>query len=225
MASSFSWQRFLTWAARTRRGSRPLQPDDIERWTRFCALDADSGPLDLLAYADALRAGGIPDLGNPWPQGEDEHYLIHPGGFICGEIDSALATASSEDNADAFLARRAAAFDRLALLLDWGCPFLSAKAYFSPAETAFACRQALALGSCEAAGGRFQDALAFAESIGLVSRAEAAGIAAERALSDPLARAALAEACSQYLPPPPVEAPPALALDRWRRGRETHDAS
>lgn len=43
------------------------------------------------AFARLIRRNGLPDWPNPFPEGQEEHYLIHPLGFLAADLEHIVA--------------------------------------------------------------------------------------------------------------------------------------
>lgn len=194
---------------------RALSPNGLARWGELYEREQDeeAPPASLFEFARLLLAYGPPDVGNPWPQGEEAHYRIHPGGFLAGEIENALVPGDS----DASRARSAAALDRLGLLLHWGCPMLSAQAYWAQEDLRFACSLALAEGRWELAGGRAPSAVINALFAGLIEPAVAPGLLIARRLFEEAWHPA--PWSSPPAKPAPPDPPPPPPLAQWRAAR------
>lgn len=194
---------------------RALSPAGLAQWGEFYEREEDDEalPAPLSDFSRLLLLYGPPDVGNPWPQGEEAHYRVHPGGFLAGEIERALVPGES----DASRKKSAAALDRLGLLLHWGSPMLSAQAYWASEDLKFACSLALAEGRWELYGARAPSAVMNALFAGLIEPAVAPGLLIARRLFEEVWHPApWASAPKPKIQPDP---PPAPKLAQWRSER------
>lgn len=56
----------------------------------YAGLYQDRGP-DPRAFAALLRRNGRPFLANPFPEGNPDHYLYHPGGLVLADLEAVLS--------------------------------------------------------------------------------------------------------------------------------------
>ena len=214
--------RFAWALRRSALRSKPLDPEALERWAQFYGEEDGGAPKSLEDFAKALFRNGIPDVGNPFPQGDERHYQIHPGGFLSGEVERALRPPETEADE----ARAKNALDRIGLLLDVGCRMLSARAYWADEDIHFACALSLAEGGWERAGAQAPRAILFAMEERLIEAPLVPGLLIARKLIEaakyppPWARkkekgGRRAEAADEE-----SETPPPADVGRWRLARE-----
>ncbi len=217
---SRAWR--IIWALAGKRiARREFKPEHLEGWAQFYESEADGDEGHSLEdYAQTIFRFGLPDVGNPFPQGEERHYRIHPGGFLSGEIERALRPAEIQEEAE----KSKSALDRIGLLLHLGCPMRSARAYWADEDVKFACALALAEGGWERAGAKAPNAILFAMEERLIEPMLVPGLL--------IARKLIEEA--KYPPPwrgwgrrgeperkaaPESEPPRRIELERWRGSR------
>lgn len=215
-----------------------LSPEGLEAWNNFYTQDNehDQLPLSLEDFAKLLFRYGPPDIGNPWPQGQEEHYLIHPGGFISGEIEHSISPFEEDVDPDdeeaqirlsLLIARRQAAWDRLGLLLHYRSPLISAVQYWAKEDIQFACAMALLEGRWEVFGGYAPDAIVFALRKHLIEPMTAPGLLIGRRLKEDAWYPAPWAKPEPVIPEKIEEPAPTLKLSQWREQRESakHNAS
>lgn len=169
-----------------------------------------------------LRDYGAPDCGNPLPNDQEGHFLLHPGGFIAGEIDRCLRPATDELEA----LRGERSMDRLGLLAHVDCPMLSARSYWSDEDVRFALAVSALEGRWEYFGGRSSRVIVHAMRHGLLEPQIAPGLLAARQMSDELRHPAWwskaywmrpASAPSEALAP--LDPAPPVDVGSWRASR------
>ena len=211
----FFFKLRLSAARSGRRG--PLLPVDIESWCAFYARDElNETNTPLAGFCQQTLQHSVPDVGNPWPQGTEEHYHIHPGGFICDEFYGYAQGAQRDDLPEDVArreARKACASDRINFLTAFGASFVSVQAQLSGEQFEYLLQSAL-LSS--------QQYIADLDPIEACNQSIKAGI-----LSHPFPLFALMSAqklVESYqngalmdvpMPPPPPTAPP-VDLSAWR---------
>ena len=100
-----------------------LTPKKIENWLSF--YEKDENKIQNLNNLElCLLNNGIPDVGNPYSTGTENYYKIHHGGFLCGEFYNSIYHDQFDDK-EKTLEKRKNAFDRIALLNEYGATFLS----------------------------------------------------------------------------------------------------
>lgn len=221
--SSALWRASLGWSRISRPRAGWLGPAQIQAWCEFYLDEERSGASHGTdKFAAMLRDHGAPDCGNPLPNDQEAHFLLHPGGFIAGEIDRCLRPA--QDELDALRGERA--LDRLGLLAHVDCPMVSARSYWSDEDVRFAMAVSALEGRWEYFGARASRVVVQAMRHGLLEPQVAPGLLVARRLTEEsrhpapwtraywFAPAALARATEEEAPP----APP-LDLGAWRSSR------
>lgn len=214
--SSRIWRARLGWAALTRPRRGAFGPEQARRWAEFyLAEEREQRARGASEFARELARSGPPDCGNPLPNDDEGHFLIHPGGFIAGEFDRVLRPAGNELEAQ----RGEQALTRLGLLANWGCPMLSARTYWADDDLRFAMALSALEGRWELFGARAPRVVVNALRAGLLEVAVAGGLLIARRLSEERWHPApwrRPEPEPAREPEPPA---PALDLGSWRSRR------
>lgn len=214
--SSIAWRARLGWSALTRPRQGAFGPEQSHAWAEFYLAEAREGRARSGAeFARELACSGPPDCGNPLPNDDESHFLLHPGGFLAGEFDRVLRPASDELEA----ARGGQALTRLGLLAHMGCPMVSARSYWADDDIRFAMALSALEGRWELLGARASRVVVNALRAGLIEPSVAPGLLVARRLFEerehpaPWARRA-AEPERYSLPPAPE-----VDLRAWRARR------
>lgn len=217
--SSCLWRARLGWAALARPREGSFGPEQARRWSEFyLAEEREERARGSHEFARELALSGAPDCGNPIPNDEEGHFLIHPGGFLAGEFDRVLRPAGTALEA----ARGEQALARLGLLAHMGCPMLSARAYWADDDLRFAMALCALEGRWELFGARAPQVVVNALRAGLLEPAVAGGLLVARRIAEELwhpapwrrvAASSVAEAPEPGPPPPPLD------MASWRARR------
>lgn len=81
---------FLRIFAATERKESGPSSDAVDAAVAYYAgLYQDKDP-DPVLFLDLVSAHGVPDWPNPYPVGENDHYLLHPDGFMFADLQAIL---------------------------------------------------------------------------------------------------------------------------------------
>lgn len=223
--SSYLWRAKLGAAALARPRDGSSGPEQVEAWTRFYLEEERSGRARPTGeFASMLVRHGCPDMGNPLPNDEEGHFLIHPGGFLAGEFDRILRPAETEVEVE----RGENALARLGLVAHLNCPMTTARAYWADEDLRHAMALACLEGRWDLFGARPARVLVNSLRLGLLEPMAASGLLyarlmAEEAWHQPFWRRGIfgpRQAAVEEAPPAPE-----LDLAAWRARRQARPPS
>jgi hypothetical protein len=220
--NSALWRARLAWSTLSRPRAGWLGPAQIQAWLEFYVEEERQGQsFGSELFAKMLCAHGAPDCGNPLANDQENYFLLHPGGFIAGEIDRCLRPAQNELD----IRRGEHALDRLGLLAHVDCPMLSAKAYWQDDDIRFAMALSALEGRWEYFGARAARVIVQSMRHGLLEPQVAPGLLVARRLAEearhaPFWKALLAPRAAAPVGPPAPE----LDVGAWRFERNARTA-
>lgn len=217
--SSSLWRAKLGAAALARPRDGSSGPEQVAAWTEFYLHEERAGLARPTGeFAAMLAKHGCPDIGNPLPNDDEGHFLIHPGGFLAGEFDRILREAET----DLDFERGDNALARLGLVAHLNSPMATARAYWNEEDLRHAMALSCLEGRWDLFGARPSRVVVNALRQGLLEPMATAGLLYARLMAEdawhqpPWRRGIFA--------PRPIaveEGPPAPELDvgAWRQRR------
>lgn len=190
-------------------------PTQATAWTEFyLSEEREQTSYSTSTFARMLVKHGAPDCGNPLPNDDESHFLIHSGGFIAGEIDRCLRATDSSTELEQLRGERS--LDRLGLLSHVNCPMISARTYWADDDMRMAMTAAAWYGRWELFGARAARVVVNALRHGLLDPLVAPGTLVARRLSEEVWHTS---PWSRPLTLVAQEAPPVIHVAAWRARR------
>ena len=149
--SSKFWRFRIGFSDLSRSKVNFFSPTQVQAWTNFYVEEEkQQTSFSSEKYMLMLMRYGVPDIGNPLTNDQEDYFLLHPGGFIAGEFDRCLRAAQTVLDTQ----RGEQALFRLGMLSHLNCPMISAKHYWADDDIKYGMALACMEGRWELYGAR-----------------------------------------------------------------------